>query len=199
MIDFRIIKKSTKSKARIGILKTPHGEIETPALVAVGTQAAVRTLTSEEIIAAKTRIIIANAFHLHLKPGETLIKKAGGIHEFMRWGRPTMTDSGGFQVFSLGFGRDFGVGKIMKLVSDKHEIEVKRNMQPKHVTITDDGARFLSPIDGTPLFIGPRESIHIQEAIGADIMFAFDECTPPLCNFSYAEQSLERTHQWAKI
>lgn len=214
MIDFRIIKKSKRSNARLGILKTPHGEIETPALVAVGTQATVKTLTSEEVTAAKTTIIIANTFHLHLKPGEQFLKKAGGIHRFMNWEQPVMTDSGGYQVFSLGFGRDLGVGKIVKTLPQKHGLEInpltfprgtreggwiKRGMRPEHVKITDAGVHFLSPVDGKPLFLGPRESIKIQEAIGADIMFAFDECTPPLCSFSYAERSLKRTHQWAKI
>ena len=113
MIEFRILKNSKKSGARIGILKTPHGEIETPALVPVATQAVVKTLTSEEARAAKCQILIANTFHLRLKPGEKIIKSSGGLHKFMNWQRPLMTDSGGFQVFSLGFGHDLGVGKVL--------------------------------------------------------------------------------------
>src|SRR4051812_7024512 len=104
MLEFRILKRSKKSAARLGVLMTLHGEVETPALVTVGTQAAVKTLTAEQAAAAGTRMIICNTFHLHLKPGEKIVKSAGGLHKFMAWDRPLMTDSGGFQVFSLGFG-----------------------------------------------------------------------------------------------
>src|SRR3972149_2477845 len=103
MIEFKILKKSKKSWARLGILKTPHGEVETPALVPVATQAGVKTLSSDEVVATNSQILISNTFHLHLKPGEDIIKKGGGLHKFMNWSRPLMTDSGGFQVFSLGF------------------------------------------------------------------------------------------------
>ncbi|MBI4920064.1 tRNA guanosine(34) transglycosylase Tgt [Candidatus Azambacteria bacterium] len=200
MIKFKIVKKSKKSGARIGILKTPHGEIETPTLVPVATQAVVKTLTSEEAEAAKCQILIANTFHLHLKPGEKIVKSAGGIHKFMNWRHPLMTDSGGFQVFSLGFGHDLGVGKISAPSFGKNkDAIIDKNAQPKKVKITSGGVYFKSPIDGRELFIGPRESIKIQEAIGADIIFAFDECTPPLSTKSYIETSLRRTHDWAKI
>ena len=114
MIEFKILKKSKHSWARLGLLKTSNGEVETPSLVPVATRASIKTLTSEEAAAAKCRILIANTFHLHLKPGEEIVKKAGGLHNFMNWNRPLMTDSGGFQVFSLGFGRDLKVGKILK-------------------------------------------------------------------------------------
>src|SRR3990167_8273279 len=114
MIEFKILKKSKKSGARLGILKTSHGEVETPALVPVATQAVVKTLTSEEAKAVKCQILITNTFHLHLKPGEKIVKDNGGLHKFMNWQRPLMTDSGGFQVFSLGFGKDYGMGKILK-------------------------------------------------------------------------------------
>ena len=108
MLEFSIQKKSKKSNARIGILKTPHGEVETPTYVTVATQATVKTLTSEDVVAVKSPLLIANTYHLHLKPGEGIVKAAGGLHTFMQWPRPLMTDSGGFQVFSLGFGKDFG-------------------------------------------------------------------------------------------
>ncbi|MDD5032567.1 MAG: tRNA guanosine(34) transglycosylase Tgt [Candidatus Pacebacteria bacterium] len=200
MIEFKILKKSKKSRARLGILKTPHGEIETPALVTVATQASVKTLTSEEAERAGSQLLIANTFHLHLKPGEKIIKSSGGIHEFMNWQKPLMTDSGGFQVFSLGFGRDLGVGKILKYFSGEEKKDiVLKNRQPSSVKITDDGVKFRSPIDGKEFFLGPKESIKIQEQIGADIIFAFDECTPPLSNFEYAKKSLERTHKWAEV
>ena len=162
MIDFKVTYKSKKSNARIGILKTPHGEIETPSFVGVATQAVVKTLTSNEVAEAKSQILISNTFHLHLKPGEALIKKAGGIHKFMNWNHPLMTDSGGFQVFSLGFGRDHGVGKILK---EKSDFVVKAGKKPKNVKITEDGVFFRSPKDGLKLFIGPKESIKIQETI----------------------------------
>ena len=196
MIDFKIVYKSKKSNARIGILKTPHGEIETPSFVGVATQAVVKTLTSKEVEETKSQILISNTFHLHLKPGEKFLKKAGGIHKFMNWNRPLMTDSGGFQVFSLGFGRDHGVGKILK---EKSDLTVKSGKKPKNVKITEDGVFFRSPKDGQKLFIGPKESIAIQESIGADIMFAFDECTSPIADYYYTKTSLEKTHRWAKI
>lgn len=196
MINFKISYKSKKSNARIGILKTPHGEIETPSFVGVATQAVVKTLTAEEVKQTNSQILISNTFHLHLKPGEQFLKKAGGIHKFMNWDRPLMTDSGGFQVFSLGFGRDHGVGKILK---EKTDLKVTTKNKPKNVKITEDGVFFRSPKDGQKLFIGPRESIKIQEAIGADIMFAFDECTSPIADYYYTKQSLEKTHRWAEI
>jgi len=200
MITFEILKKSKKSGARIGVLKTPHGEVETPTLVPVATQAAVKTLTSDEVCATKTQILIANTFHLHLKPGEAVVKKAGGLHEFMQWKRPLMTDSGGFQVFSLGFGRDLGVGKVLKYFPEnENERIVSLHTKPKDVRITERGVYFKSPVDGAQIFIGPRESIKIQEALGADIMFAFDECTPPLANHAYAKKALALTHRWAEI
>ncbi len=183
----------------MGILKTPYGEIETPTLVPVATQAVVKTLTSEEVLQTKTQILVSNTFHLHLKPGEKIIRSAGGLHKFMNWPKPIMTDSGGFQVFSLGFGRDLGVGKILKYFSGKKSEAVTKNQQPKSLKITADGVKFRSPVDGREVFLGPKESIKIQEALGADIIFAFDECTPPLATFEYAQKALGRTHKWAKI
>lgn len=196
MIEFKTIYKSKKSNARIGILKTPHGEIETPSFVGVATQAVVKTLTSEEVEKTNTQILISNTFHLHLKPGEKFLKSAGGIHKFMNWNKPLMTDSGGFQVFSLGFGRDHGVGKILK---EKSNFKVTLKHKPQNVKIIDDGVFFRSPVDGKKLFIGPRESIKIQEAIGADIMFSFDECTSPVADYEYTKRSLLKTHEWAKV
>lgn len=208
VIQFQILKKSKKSRARLGVLKTPHGEVETPSLVPVATQAVVKTLTSEEVLQTKSQLLICNTFHLHLKPGENFIKKSGGLHEFMNWPKSLMTDSGGFQVFSLGFGHDLQVGKILKYFPGKpdsyHSDRNNRNIiergeQPRSVKITDEGAFFKSPINGSVLFIGPRESIAIQERLGADIIFTFDECTAPLAAKAYIEKSLKRTHQWAKI
>ncbi len=195
MIDFKIIKKSQKSRARLGVLKTPHGEILTPAFVTVGTQAVVKTMTSAEVLAAKTQMIIANTFHLHLKPGEKIVKSHGGLHKFMNWQAPIMTDSGGYQVFSLGFGRDLQIGKISKIEESQ---QIKKGTQPKFLKIRPDGVLFRSPIDGREIFIGPKESIKIQEDLGADIIFAFDECPPPNAEYDYVQESLLTTHRWAE-
>lgn len=199
MIKFKILKKSKISKARYGILETEHGIIETPSLVAVATQGVIKTLSSEEVIKTKTQVLICNTFHLHLKPGEKIIKNSGGLHKFMNWQKPLMTDSGGFQVFSMGFGKDFGIGKIAKYFPGKDLEILEKSKQPKEIKITDDGVYFRSPIDGRELFLGPKESIKIQEDLGADIIFTFDECTPPNSSYEYAQKSLERTHKWARI
>jgi len=195
-MNFKISKKSNKSQARIGFLETENGIVETPCLVAVATQAAVKTLASEEAVRAKSQMLICNTFWLHLRPEEKIIAKAGGLHSFMNWQKPLMTDSGGFQVFSLGFGQDYGIGKMLKESTEK---KVKEGQQPQKIKITDDGVFFKSPIDGSELFLGPRESIKIQENLGADIIFAFDECTPPIADREYTKKSLEKTHKWAKI
>jgi queuine tRNA-ribosyltransferase len=199
MIEFKILKKSKRSFARLGLLKTPHGEILTPTLVPVATQAAVKTLDSKEVEETKTQILICNTFHLHLKPGEKIIERAGGLHSFFSWQKPLMTDSGGFQVFSLGFGKDLKVGKILKIFPGEKEEEISQNLQPREVKITPEGVIFRSLVDGKELFLGPKESIRIQEKLGADIIFAFDECTPPLVNYEYAKISLLRTNHWAEI
>lgn len=198
-MKFKVIKKSKNSSARLGILETSNGIVETPTLVPVATQAVVKTLTSEEAALSKCQILISNTFHLHLKPGEGIVKSAGGLHKFMNWDKPLMTDSGGFQVFSLGFGRDLEVGKILKYFPGEKDPTIQAGNQPKKVKITDEGVFFHSPLDGRKLFIGPKESIKIQEALGADIIFAFDECTPPLSTRAYVEGSLKRTHAWAKV
>ena len=196
MISFDIVKKSSNSCARAGILKTPHGEIETPTLVGVATQATMKALTWDQVKETKTQVLIENTFHLHLKPGEKIIKEAGGLHKFSNWDRPIMTDSGGFQVFSLGFGMDHGVGKILK---EKSSLSISDGQQPQKVKITEDGVEFRSPIDGKKIFIGPYESVKIQEDLGADIINAFDECTSPVANYEYTKKSMEKTHRWAKI
>lgn len=204
-MQFRISKKSNKSRARIGYIETEHGVVETPSLVPVATQAVVKTLESKEVEETKSQILISNTFHLHLKPGEKILEKAGKIHKFMNWKRPLMTDSGGYQVFSLGFGRDFGLGsKILKNNEKDPSTSlragiIKIDAQPQKLKINQDGVIFRSPINGDELYIGPKESIKIQEKIGADIIFAFDECTAPLANYEYVKNSLEKTHRWAKV
>ncbi len=217
---FHISKKSKKSQARIGFLETAHGVIETPSLVPVATQAVIKTLTSEEVEQTNSQILISNTFWLHLRSGEKIIEKAGGLHKFMNWKRPLMTDSGGFQVFSLGFGKDFGNTKILarnyaethaesrgKIMSKAKPYTVrlslthtiKEGSQPKKVKITQDGVYFNSPVDGVNLFLGPKESMKIQKSLGADIIFAFDECPPPQAEYEYHKSSLVKTNKWAKI
>jgi tRNA-guanine transglycosylase len=195
VIEFKIIKKSKKSKARLGQLMTKHGVIETPCLVPVATQAVIKTLTSEEVKETKSRILICNTYHLHLKPGEDLVRSAGGLHKFMNWPGPLMTDSGGFQVFSLGFGRDYGTGKILK--QQRANDKISPGQQPSLLRITQDGVYFRSFLDGSKIFLGPKESIKIQEKLGADIIFAFDECTSPIADYQYTRKSLGKTHKWA--
>jgi queuine tRNA-ribosyltransferase/7-cyano-7-deazaguanine tRNA-ribosyltransferase len=203
MIKFKVVKKSKKSKARLGVLETPHGVIETPCLVPVATQAVIKTLSSEEAEKTKSQILICNTYHLHLKPGEEIIKKSGQLHKFMNWKRPLMTDSGGFQVFSLGFGKDLGTGKILNKKINTPAAgkfyEIQKGQQPKLLKITEDGVFFTSYYDGSKVFLGPKESIKIQEALGADIIFNFDECTSPAAGHEYTKKSLEKTHKWAKI
>jgi len=192
-MEFQILKKSKKSHARLGLIKTSHGVIETPSLIPVATQAVVKTLTASEAEKAGCAALIANTFHLHLKLGERVVKKMGGLHKFMNWSRPLMTDSGGFQVFSLGFGREHNLGKI-----GYSKNRVTALDRPKSIRITSSGVWFRSPIDGKKLFLGPKESIAIQHDLGADIIFAFDECTPPNADRKYTAISLEKTHRWAK-
>ena len=196
MFEFKILKRSKKSRARLGVISTPHGEIETPAFVPVATRATVRTLESDEVAEAGAQLLICNTYHLHVAPGEKAVKHAGGLHEFMQWKKPLMTDSGGFQVFSLGFGKDHGVGKIVR---EEPERRIPEGTQPMNIKITEDGVHFRSPVDGTELFLGPKESMRIQEALGADIIFAFDECPSPLADKKYMHLSVERTHRWAAM
>ena len=196
MINFSILKRSKRSKARLGLLKTSHGIVETPAIVPVATQGTIKTLTTDQVQASGTQLLIANTFHLHLKPGEAIVKKNGGLHTFMNWPKPIMTDSAGFQVFSLGFGRDLGLGKVVKWDGGE---SVAQGSQPQHIKITEQGVWFRSPVDGRKLFIGPKESIKIQEQLGADIILAFDECPPPVATKEYLVTSVERTHRWAAM
>jgi queuine tRNA-ribosyltransferase len=198
-VEFRIEKK-TKTLARAGTIVTPHGEIKTPAFIAVGTKAAVRGLTVEMLRDIGVETLLANTYHLYMQPGEALVRKMGGLHAMMNWNGPTMTDSGGFQVFSLGAGYGASVSKILKdivsvpLLKERDEEATK----PRLVEIDHDGAAFKSPLDGSIHYITPERSIEIQHTIGADIIFAFDECTSPTESRSYQREALDRTHRWAK-
>ncbi|MEK7632038.1 MAG: tRNA guanosine(34) transglycosylase Tgt [Patescibacteria group bacterium] len=196
MISFRITKKSKRSNARLGVLKTPHGTVQTPAFVAVATQGTVKALTHDQLRLTDTQLAISNTFHLHLKPGEDVVAKHGGLHKFTKLPLPLMTDSGGFQVFSLGFGKDLKIGKI---ANGKSRIAVRHSQQPKEIRITDKGVWFRSPVDGKKLFLGPKMSIRIQQKLGADIILAFDECPPPVADYAYNQASLVKTHAWATV
>ena len=179
-------------------METPHGRIETPAFIPVATQASVKSLDPEDLKNLGAEIILANTYHLYLRPGEKIIKKAGGLHKFMGWQGPTMTDSGGFQVFSLGWGQIHKVAKI-GFFPGPGKIEIKRDGEkPKLVRISGEGVEFISHLDGSRHFFTPEKSIKIQEDLGADIIFTFDECTSPLASYDYTKKSLQRTHNWAK-
>jgi len=168
--SFKLIKRANDSKARTGLIKTNHGEIETPIFMPVGTQATVKAMTPDELKEIGSQIILGNTYHLYLRPGDELIAEAGGLHQFMNWDLPILTDSGGFQVFSL---------------SDLREI-------------TEEGVHFQSHIDGSKHFISPEKSMQIQKNLGSDIVMAFDECPPFPADFEYVDNSLERTIRWAK-
>ncbi|HEU5114983.1 MAG TPA: tRNA guanosine(34) transglycosylase Tgt [Candidatus Paceibacterota bacterium] len=198
-IRFRIEKKGP-GLMRAGTIDTPHGPIETPAFIAVGTKAAVRGLTVEMLRDAGVETVLANTYHLYMQPGEARVRAMGGLHKMMNWNGPTMTDSGGFQVFSLGAGYGSNVSKILKdleavpLLKERDEEAVK----PKLVEIDHDGAAFKSPLDGSIHYITPERSMEIQHAIGADIIFAFDECTSPSETKAYQREALDRTHRWGR-
>ena len=165
---FETIKQDAKTGARAGILHTPHGDIETPTFMPVGTQASVKGVTPRDLKETKSQIILANTYHLYMRPGDEIVKKAGGLHKFMAWDRPILTDSGGFQVFSLA--------KLNK--------------------IKDDGVYFNSHVDGSLHFITPEKAIEIENNLGADIIMAFDQCSPYGAGYADSKIAMERTLKW---
>ncbi|MBP5427489.1 MAG: tRNA guanosine(34) transglycosylase Tgt [Clostridiales bacterium] len=169
-VKYELIKECKQSGARLGRVYTKHGTFETPVFMPVGTQATVKTMAPHEIKQIGAKIILSNTYHLYLRPGHEIIKEAGGLHKFMNWDGSILTDSGGFQVFSLSKLRD----------------------------ITEEGVAFRSHIDGSKHFLSPEKAMEIQNALGSDIMMAFDECTPYPADYKYAKKSLERTIRWAK-
>src|SRR3989344_5305617 len=185
-------------------LPTPHGEIQTPAFVAVGTKATIKSLTPEQVKETGSQVILANTYHLYLEPGEKVIREVGGLHNFMNWPGPTMTDSGGFQAFSLGVAYGYGLGKFISSDAPPQEIveEInnKRNKKgnSKKVRVTEEGIDFVSILDGSKHFLSPEKSIQIQNDIGADIIFALDEFTSPHADFENIKKTIERTSRWAK-
>lgn len=197
-IKFTIQKKLEGTLGRAGELETKHGVIKTPAFVTVGTKATVKALNPDQVKAVGAQVVLSNTYHLYLQPGHERIEKAGGLGKFMNWYGPTMTDSGGFQVFSLGSAYGKGIGKLLKPSTEPILTAAPEDAKPKLVDIDHDGAMFRSHLDGSAHYFTPERSIEIQHAIGADIIFAFDECTSPMEPFAYQRQALDRTHRWGK-
>jgi queuine tRNA-ribosyltransferase len=209
-VSFKIEAKGKGNLARAGVISTPHGNIETPAYVVVGTKASVKSLMPEDLTQyVGNQVTLANTYHLFLQPGHETIKTAGGLHQFANWQMPTMTDSGGFQVFSLGaaFGKGvtkFATGEVdadtnvparagLNVYSQKFAAD-----HGKLCIIDEDGVTFTSHIDGSMHRFTAERSIDIQHAIGADIIIAFDECTSPTADREYQKEASDRTHRWAK-
>ena len=168
-IKYELVAKDEKTGARAGIIHTPHGSFPTPIFMPVGTQASVKGVSPDELLDINAGIILSNTYHLFLRPGSELVKKAGGLHKFMHWPRAILTDSGGFQVFSLG--------------------DLRK--------ITEEGVTFRSHLDGSKKFLSPEVSMKVQRDLGSDIVMAFDECVPYPADFAYTKQSTERTTRWA--
>ncbi len=205
------IEKEFPNGARVGNIQTPHGSFETPAFCTVGTKGTVKAVSVEQLqTLAKTQVVLANTYHLFLQPGEGIVSNAGGLHQFMNWHGPLITDSGGFQVFSLGagFGKDiskFTTSRPSKniLTSDVKTApavfdESVLTQHSKLAIVDEEGVSFTSHIDGTLYRFTPERSVEIQHALGADIFFAFDECTSPEDSNSYQEKAGNRTHRWAE-
>ncbi len=199
-MKFEIQKKLKNSLGRAGVLQTSHGEINTPAFVPVGTKASVKALTPEQVSDLGAEVVLANTYHLLLQPGDELVAKAGGLHKFMNWNGPIITDSGGFQVFSLGVAYGKELSKITKVTDPSFLIPERFDDSdaPRLAKIGEDGVSFKSHLDGSVHYITPEKSIQIQHNLGADIIFAFDECTSPSEDLKYQEEALNRTHRWAE-
>lgn len=199
-MQFKITKKLNNSLGRAGTLETPHGIIETPAFVAVGTKATIKSLNPEQVREVGTQVVLGNTYHLYLQPGDETVRDAGGIGKFMNWSGPTMTDSGGFQVFSLGVAYGKDISKITKITDPSLLIPERFDDSdaPRLAKIGQDGVSFKSHLDGSIHYITPEKSIQIQHNLGADIIFAFDECTSPAEDLKYQNEALERTHRWAE-
>jgi len=209
-ITFEIKAKAAGTLARAGVIHTPHGDIETPAYVVVGTKASVKSLMPEDLEQyVGNQVALANTYHLFLQPGHEVVQAAGGLQEFTKWKMPTMTDSGGFQVFSLGAAFGKGVTKFAKgEVDGETEVPARAGLNVyskkfaedhgKLCIIDEEGVTFTSHIDGSMHRFTAERSIEIQHAIGADIIIAFDECTSPTADYEYQKEAMDRTHRWAK-
>ena len=209
--SFKITHQDKRTKARLGTITTPHGSFQTPAFIPVATVASIRALDFQDLKNLGAEAVLANTYHLHLRPGEKIIKKLGGLHRFMGWDGPIVTDSGGFQVFSLGFGVEHNIGKIGWFPNEEGGTRKgsgfpskKDNQKPeisgekRFASIDNNGVSFIDPMTGKKVLLTPKISMQIQSDLGADIIFAFDECTSPLHDEEYTKESLERTHRWAK-
>ncbi len=205
-ISFEVVASKLGTLARAGVIHTPHGDIETPAFVVVGTKGTVKSLKPEDLETyVGNQVTLANTYHLYLQPGPEIIEKAGGLNTFANIKTPTMTDSGGFQVFSLGAAFGKGVTKFATNEVSENQKEglhvYSKELAEKHgklCVIDEDGVTFTSHLDGGMHRFTAERSIEIQHKIGADIMIAFDECTSPTAEYAYQEEAMERTHRWAK-
>jgi queuine tRNA-ribosyltransferase len=198
-LKFSIEQELPHALGRAGVIETPHGVIHTPAFVTVGTKATVKALTPEDVKAMGAEVVLANTYHLYLEPGSDRVRKFGGLHKFMNWSGPIMTDSGGFQVFSLGAAYGKTISKVVS-ITDPSQLLSERSVDGEQplAKVGADGVSFRSHLDGSTHYITPEKSIEIQHDLGADIIFAFDECTSPTEDYKYQEEALERTHRWAK-
>ncbi len=197
---FKIQHQDPASLARAGRLVTPHGTIDTPAFVAVATRGTVKGVEPWSLEEVGVEVVIANSYHLHLRPGEETVARLGGLHQFSGWNRPMMTDSGGFQVFSLGAGKEHGVGKVASIFPDDAP---ERRSKPRPsvkslVRLSEEGVRFRSTVDGSEHFFSPEGVIALERMLGADLIFVLDECTSPLHDRAYTAAAMERTHRWAE-
>ncbi len=205
-VTFEVVKEQSDTLARAGVIHTPHGDIETPAFVVVGTKGTVKSLKPEDLeMYVGNQVTLANTYHLYLQPGHELIEQAGGLTKFSNFKTPTMTDSGGFQVFSLGAA--FGKG-VTKFATSETPEDVQEGLHVynkelalshgKLCVIDEDGVTFTSHIDGSMHRFTAERSVEIQHSIGADIIIAFDECTSPTADYDYQKEAMDRTHRWAK-
>ncbi len=190
---FQLQQKDTETEARAGVIQTAHGEILTPCFMPVGTQATVKSLDAHDLAALAPPVILANTYHLALRPGAERIAQLGGLHQFMNWPHPILTDSGGFQVFSLGLQKN----NNLTIEQLNNAADVSMSDHTKLVTIDEEGVTFRSHIDGSRHRFTPESAIEIQHQLGADIIMAFDECTPDTATREYTIQAMERTHRWA--
>lgn len=207
-VTFEVVAKQPGSLGRAGVIHTPHGDIETPAFVVVGTKGTVKSVKPDDMERyVGNQVALANTYHLFLQPGDDIVRDAGGLHTFMNWQKPTMTDSGGFQVFSLGAAFGKGVTKFAKdAAGAEAEAQHGLNIYSKELAtahgklcvIDEEGVTFTSHIDGSMHRFTPERSIDIQHNIGADIIIAFDECTSPTAPRDYQKEAMDRTHRWAK-
>ena len=202
--SFSIEKRAGSGRARAGVIHTPHGDIKTPAFSPVGTKANVKGILPDALTKLGAQVVLANTYHLYLQPGEEVVKKAGGLGTFMGWKGPTMTDSGGFQVFSLGaaFGRTISKFTKGEVTEKEDQVAVyDEDVASQHgqlAVIDDEGVTFTSHHDGSLHRFTPERSIEIQHALGADMFFAFDECTSPTEPYEYQREAMVGTHKWAE-